>query len=118
MISCGKKDGAAEVFVGKGSETTLTTPETSIAQTTPEPTSGATLIAQNDCVSCHKIDEKLIGPAYRDIAKKYSAGEAKVLAEKIIQGGSGNWGEVPMAPHPGISQQDAEKMANYILSLK
>jgi len=78
------------------------------------------LIAASDCLTCHKIDEKLVGPAYRDVAKKYSNDEQtkKQLAQKVINGGSGVWGEVPMAAHPQISEADAETMVSYILSLK
>ncbi|MFN8691090.1 MAG: c-type cytochrome, partial [Cyclobacteriaceae bacterium] len=62
---------------------------------------------------------KIIGPSHTDVAKKYEFTEANVkyLAEKIINGGSGVWGEVVMTTHPDLSQADAEKMARYILSL-
>ncbi|RSK43307.1 c-type cytochrome [Hymenobacter perfusus] len=91
--------------------------------TTPTGTpaaSGAKLIAGSDCASCHREAEKLLGPSYKDIAAKYPANAANVtmLAKKIISGGSGNWGEVAMTPHPGLSQKDAEEMTRYILSLK
>jgi cytochrome c len=66
------------------------------------------------------VDEKIIGPTYRDVANKYENTEAnlKMLAEKIIKGGKGNWGEVMMTPHAGISQEDAEAMVKYIFTLK
>jgi len=81
---------------------------------------GAKLIAANDCLTCHKIDTKVIGPAYQDVAAKYPATGANIdtLANKVMKGGSGNWGTVPMAPHPTISQNDAKEMVKYILSLK
>lgn len=80
---------------------------------------GAQLISQSDCLSCHKEKIKIIGPAYVDVAKKYEPTEKniKYLAGKIIEGGSGVWGEIPMTPHPSISQGDAEEMVKYILSL-
>ena len=61
-----------------------------------------------------------MGPAYADVAKKYenNAKNVKMLAEKIIAGGQGNWGEIPMAAHPNVSQEDAEAMVKYILSIK
>lgn len=81
---------------------------------------GLALVAQSDCLTCHKVEEKLIGPAYKEIAAKYEATEENIrmLAEKIIKGGKGNWGEIPMTPHPNISQEDAETMVKYVLQLK
>ena len=91
--------------------------------TTPTGTpaeTGAKLIAGSDCTTCHRDNEKLLGPAYKDVAAKYPNTPANVtmLAKKIITGGSGNWGDVAMTPHPGLSQKDAEEMTRYILSLK
>ena len=81
---------------------------------------GKALIEGSDCRTCHKDDAKLIGPAYQDVAKKYESNEKniKMLAEKIIKGGQGNWGEIPMAGHPNLSEEDASAMVEYILSMK
>ena len=81
---------------------------------------GAALIEQKDCKTCHKVDMKLVGPAYKEVAAKYEATEANIdtLANKVIAGGSGHWGEVAMTPHPDLSQDDAKEMVKYILSLK
>lgn len=81
---------------------------------------GKHLISKSDCAACHKIDVKLLGPSYQDIAKKYPATEANynALAQKIIKGGSGVWGQIPMAPHANLSVADSKKMIQYILSLK
>ncbi|WP_158826159.1 c-type cytochrome [Mucilaginibacter lacusdianchii] len=79
---------------------------------------GAQLIANSDCLTCHKEKEKLIGPAYADVAKKYSDKDIDMLANKIIKGGAGNWGDVPMTAHPGLELNDAKEMAKYILTLK
>jgi cytochrome c len=80
---------------------------------------GKNLIAKSDCLACHKDDAKLVGPAYVDVAKKYEATEANYtkLADKIIKGGAGVWGEVPMSPHPTLPTGDAKEMVKYILSL-
>lgn len=94
--------------------------ETDITQL-PEYQEGLELISKSDCLTCHKVDEKLTGPSYRDVANKYASQAPAIipeLAEKIVKGGSGVWGEVPMLPHPTISQTDAEKMVKYILLLK
>ena len=81
---------------------------------------GKELVAKSDCLACHKIDMKLVGPAYLDVAKKYPASEANydLLSKKVIAGGSGNWGAVAMAPHANIPPADVKKMVEYILSLK
>ncbi|WDF54022.1 c-type cytochrome [Mucilaginibacter sp. KACC 22063] len=79
---------------------------------------GAQLIAQNDCLTCHKEHDKLVGPAYADVAKKYNSGDIDKLADKVIKGGSGSWGEVPMSAHPSLSVDDAKEMVKYILTVK
>ena len=80
---------------------------------------GKTLVDASDCKTCHHPVNKIIGPAHTEVAKKYEFTEAnvKMLADKIIKGGSGVWGEIVMNPHPTLSQTDAEKMARYVLSL-
>ncbi len=81
---------------------------------------GEELITKSDCLTCHKVDVKLLGPAYQEVAAKYPATDENIelLAGKIIKGGAGNWGDIPMAPHPSISENDAKEMVKYILSLK
>lgn len=80
---------------------------------------GRQLIQNSDCKACHMDDARIIGPAYQEVAERYEANDSTItyLANKVIQGGSGNWGEVPMTPHPQHSQEEAEAMARYILSL-
>jgi cytochrome c len=80
---------------------------------------GEALIKASDCKTCHHATNKIIGPAHLDVAKKYEFTEAnvKLLAGKIINGGQGVWGEIPMTAHVGMTQTDAEKMARYVLSL-
>jgi cytochrome c551/c552 len=81
---------------------------------------GKSLVMSLDCKSCHKEAEKSIGPAYRDVAKKYGNDpKAKnYLAEKIIRGGAGVWGEVAMPAHPTLSQSDVHQITSWILSLE
>lgn len=80
---------------------------------------GQALVDASDCKTCHHATNKLIGPPHAEVAKKYEFTQANVtyLAGKIINGGSGVWGEIPMVPHVDMSQADAEKMAIYVLSL-
>ncbi|TXK49372.1 c-type cytochrome [Pontibacter qinzhouensis] len=81
---------------------------------------GAKLISQSDCLACHKEKDKLVGPAYAEVAKKYEFNDKNVdyLAGKIKTGGKGVWGEIPMTPHPDLKDEDAKDMARYILSLR
>lgn len=79
---------------------------------------GLTLIEGADCLGCHKIDAKLVGPSYQEVANKYTAADTDKLVDKIINGGKGSWGEIPMTPHAGMSKENAKKMVEYILSLK
>lgn len=81
---------------------------------------GEKLIAKLDCIGCHKKDQKLVGPSYSDIAKKYPNNDKTItdLSAKIIKGGSGVWGAIPMAAHPNLKKDEAKSIAKYILSLK
>lgn len=82
--------------------------------------SGQRLIAANDCLTCHQIDKKNIGPSYRQIADRYEMNQGNVenIADRIIKGATGLWSNNKMTPHPNLSQQQAQAMAKYILSLR
>lgn len=86
----------------------------------PKAGPGEALIKKSDCLACHNAKVKIVGPAYADVAAKYPATAENIdkLADKIIAGGAGAWGEVPMSPHPAVSKGDAKEMVKYILSLK
>jgi cytochrome c len=78
------------------------------------------LAKSKNCMACHAADKKLVGPAYKEVAKKY-AGDAKaadMLATKIVKGGSGVWGAIPMPANTQVSDADAKKLAAWVLSLK
>lgn len=77
------------------------------------------LAQKSACMSCHQIDKKVVGPSFKDVAKKYK-GDAKAddhLVSVIKKGGKGVWGPVPMPPHPQVSDDNAQKLANWVLSL-
>ena len=80
---------------------------------------GQQLTANLDCKSCHSVDRASIGPTYLAISERYSGkqGALNYLSNKIIQGGSGVWGERAMTPHPELSKSDSEEIVNYIFSL-
>ncbi|RNL51049.1 c-type cytochrome [Pedobacter jejuensis] len=81
---------------------------------------GEKLINKSDCLGCHNKTNKIIGPAYIEVAKKYPNNEKSInyLADKIIKGGTGVWGTMPMTAHASLKKDDAKLMAKYILSLK
>ena len=115
VYACG---GGGEKAKDSGSETTE--PEKADITANPDYKKGLALIAKSDCLTCHKVDEKLTGPAYRDVANKYPNDQNTIdtLASKVVKGGSGNWGTVPMTPHAKISLDDAKQMVKYVLLLK
>lgn len=81
---------------------------------------GEVLIGYSDCYSCHKEEKRSIGPAFKDIAKRYPVNDAYILylSKKIISGGSGSWGAAVMIPHPNLSTEQAQMMVSYILSMR
>ncbi len=115
-FSCSKK---AEATDSKESTTLIEEPKQEEAKLTPLE-EGKSLVEGADCLACHKVNEKMIAPAYEEVAAKYENTPENIdaLAEKIIQGSSGVWGNVPMAAHPGLSKENAKLMASYVLSLK
>lgn len=74
------------------------------------------LAQKNGCMACHAVDKKLVGPAYQDVAKKYTGMSADELAKSIKAGGSGKWGPVPMPAQPALSDADAKTLAAWILA--
>lgn len=77
------------------------------------------LAQKKNCMACHAVEKKVVGPAYKDVAKKY-AGKDMVdkLAAKVKQGGSGVWGAIPMPANPQVSDAEAKQLVSWILSLK
>lgn len=78
------------------------------------------LAQQKNCLACHAVDKKLVGPAYKDVANKYRGqpGMVDKLAQKIMKGGSGVWGPVPMPANTQVNEAEAKKLAAWVLSLK
>ncbi len=75
------------------------------------------LMQKYDCLSCHRVDSKLVGPAFQDVAKRYTMADLSTLVKKVKTGGSGNWGAIPMIPHPSVPDADIQKLVTWILSL-
>jgi cytochrome c len=112
ISSCGNNNESKKV--SKSAE------QTSAQAENPEVEKGLNLVAKSDCLTCHQVETKATGPAYMDVAAKYPANDAVIdsLSDKIIKGGAGNWGTIPMVAHPQVSKDDAKAMVTYILSLK
>ena len=71
-----------------------------------------------DCKACHDISTKIVGPAWRDVGTKYKGQNVRAqLIEKIKKGGKGNWGEIPMVPHPNVPDEILGKMVDFEMSL-
>jgi cytochrome c len=119
LFACG---GAATENKDNKTEEVKTEPAATTISDNPVYQEGLALVAEpkNLCLTCHKVDEKLTGPSYRDVANKYenTPENVKMLTEKVIKGGSGVWGDIAMVPAPGLKQEDAEKMVKYILLLR
>ena len=78
------------------------------------------LAKKHNCLACHSVDKKLVGPAYKDVAAKYrgdKGAEAK-LVDKVKKGGVGVWGQIPMPPNASVPDADVKALVSWILSLK
>ena len=78
------------------------------------------LAQQKNCMACHAVDKKLVGPAYKDVAAKYAGQKDAVdkLAQKVIKGGSGVWGPVPMPANAQVTEAEAKTLVQWILTQK
>lgn len=117
-VACG--NNSTEKKEEKPAEATAAPAPANDLASNPDYEKGLTLVAKSDCLTCHKVSEKLTGPAYKDVAAKYESTDENItlLASKIIKGGQGVWGAIPMTPHPTVSEDDAKQMVKYILLLK
>ena len=84
-----------------------------------DPAKAEALMKSYDCMNCHGIDKRIVGPAYKEVAAKYKGdpGAAAKLMEKVRDGGSKVWGPVPMPPNPKVSDADLKTIVDYILAL-
>ncbi len=80
----------------------------------------AALAKSKNCMSCHAVATKLVGPAYKDVAAKYAGqkGAEDKLVQKVMKGGSGVWGSVPMPANPQVSEAEAHELVKWVLSQK
>ena len=75
---------------------------------------------KKNCMACHAVDKKVLGPSFKDVAAKYAgqAGAADKLATKVVKGGTGAWGNIPMPANPQVTEAEAKQLVGWILTLK
>jgi cytochrome c len=80
----------------------------------------ADLAQKKNCMACHAVDKKVLGPAYKDVAAKYAGQKDAVdkLAQKVMKGGAGVWGAVPMPANPQVTEAEAKQLVSWILTVK
>jgi cytochrome c len=80
----------------------------------------ADLAQKKNCMACHAVDKKLVGPAYKEVAAKYAGQKDAVdkLSQKVMKGGVGVWGQVPMPANPQVSEAEAKQLVQWVLSQK
>ena len=123
MAACG---GSGETKPADTKDTTTSTPApATAAPSTAASDKGLELIGASDCTTCHRLNKEssgaTIGPAYSEVAAKYApAADTTIdrLVKKVISGGSGIWGTIPMTPHPALKAEDVKTMVSYIMTLK
>ena len=120
IAACGGNSNEPTSSTAATDSSSTVQPAANDISSNPDYQKGLALVAKSNCLTCHKVGEKLVGPAYKDVANKYAGNDTAVtyLAHKVIAGGKGVWGEVAMTPHPDVSEADAEQMVKYILLLK
>jgi cytochrome c len=91
-----------------------------VASASTSPEEAMALAQKNACMSCHGVDKKIVGPAYKEVAKKYAGdkGAKDRLVAKVKAGGKGVWGPIPMPPNVNAKKEDVEKIVEWVLSLK
>lgn len=116
MASC----GGGDTKTATKAEDTTAKIEMPATETPTEVHPGEALIKASDCLGCHNKTQKVIGPAYVNIAKRYELNDENVatLVKHIKEGSKGVWGDLPMTPHADLSEADAKEMVHYILSLR
>lgn len=81
---------------------------------------GLDLAKSKNCLACHAVQNKVVGPAYKDVAAKFAGqkGAEDMLVQKVLKGSTGTWGAIPMPANPQVSDAEAHTLVKWILSLK
>ncbi len=117
LFSCEKKEEKAQESVKE--EKIQQVAENKMEQKQASVSEAYTLADKKGCFACHDVNRKKVGPAYKEVAKKYAGKDGAVdqLVKSITKGSMGKWGSIPMTPQP-VTQEEAKKIAEWILSLK
>ena len=101
-------------------DTTAANTTSSSPSADPKVKQGLTLVAKSNCFTCHHVTDKTTGPSYTAVAERYPKNQEVIdsLAKKILNGGSGNWGTIPMTANVHVTEEEAKIMLEYIFSLK
>jgi cytochrome c len=120
MTACGGGTSTENKSDSTSTSSSTETPAGNDVSDNPDYKAGLKMIAASDCLTCHDVATKKIGPAYQEVANKYAGVDTALgyLAGKIITGGQGVWGTVPMTPHATLSLDSAKQMVKYVLLLK
>mgnify|MGYP003579412718 CR=1 FL=1 len=78
------------------------------------------LAKSKNCMACHAVDQKMVGPAYKEVAKRYAGqkGAEEQLVQKVLKGSKGAWGQIPMPPNANVSEAEAKTLVKWVLSQK
>jgi cytochrome c len=106
-------------LIADDASTTAAKPAAAAKTAKPDPATEAAM-KKSDCFTCHSVTKKIVGPAYKDVAKKYKgkAGAVDMLVAKVKSGGAGHWGAVPMAGHPNLPDAQIKAMVTWVLAQK
>lgn len=121
LVACNSGSDNASTEAKGDTAAAATTPAATDYTTSPDYQKGLEVTAKSDCATCHNINSKLVGPPYAEVAKQYAgAADSTIerLANKVISGGSGVWGQIPMTAHPALTKEDAVAAVKYVLLLK
>lgn len=114
IVACNNNESKKQV-----AEEVKQAPENALSSN-PDYVKGLELYAKNDCSTCHQVNVKIQGPSYSEVAAKYKGDTTmiKVIAQRIIKGSKGVWGDIQMPAHPGLSEADAIALVKYVYLLK
>ena len=90
------------------------------AAVTPAAFANPALAEKKNCLACHSVDKKVVGPSYKEVAAKYASDNDAVqkLTQKVVKGGVGVWGQIPMPANPQVSEAEAKQLVQWILTQK
>lgn len=119
-VACSDSGTSSDTSKDNSKDTSAANNSTTAEPSDPNVKKGLALVAKSGCFTCHHVTNKTTGPSYTAVAERYPKNQEVIdsLSQKIIHGGAGNWGTIPMTPNVHVTEPDAKIMVEYILSLK